>query len=347
MNKKPLGPAERLARKNAFDGSLVMGVKKFHQATGRDRHQQTRWDQLLDPATGLLRRDLAQTRPCPICGGGFDRPLFIKEGFPHGRCDGCGLIFVNPVLRDERVLEHYRSESSWVQVLESATQVELDRLKYTYGLDLAGPYLAGNSLLDVGAGTGLFLKTAQALDFDPLGVELHRENAARLRREGFTVIDRPLEEAGLAPGRFDLVSLWEVLEHIVHPDRLLEEIRRILKPEGVLLILVPNVDALSARVLHEKSGAFGGHSHVNCFNGPTLARLLSRTGFEVLEMETIITELGAINNHLGFEDPYLGEAPAVMDFITPELIHDRLLGGKLLALAKKNPPANLEKENIK
>ena len=335
MNKKILNPEERLARKNAFDGSLVMGVKKFHQATGRDRHQQTDWNDLIDPATGLLRSDLAQDRPCPICGGGFDRPIFVKQGFPHGRCRDCGLIFVTPVLKDERVLKHYQSESSWVRVLQSGPQIELDRLKYAYGLDLAGPHLSGESVLDVGAGTGLFLKTARDMGLDPVGLELHLENAAALRDEGFTVIDRPLEEADLESGTFDLISLWEVLEHIIHPARLLNEIHRALKPGGVLLILVPNADALSARILHEKSGAFGGHSHVNFFNSQTLSRLLAQTGFSVLEVETIITELGAINNHLGFEDPYLGDSPMILDFLTPELIHERLLGGKLLMLAKK------------
>ena len=284
----------------------------------------------------MLKAELSRDRDCPICGGRWAEPLFIKAGFPHGRCPECGLIYVNPVLGDQAALEHYRDETSWVRVLESGPQVEFDRLKYEYGLDAAEPYLEGSSLLDVGTGTGLFLKVAQGRGYAVSGLELNAGGLDRLRAEGFTVIDRPLEEAGLEANSFDLITLWEVLEHIVEPMGLAAEVARILKQRGVLLILVPNADSLASRILHEKSGAFGGHSHVNFFNRKTLTRLLEDAGFEILEAETLITELGTINNYLSFEDPYLGRADAVLDFLTPEFIHGHMLGSKLLVLARPN-----------
>ena len=331
---RPLTKQERLARKNAFDGSLVMGVRKFNQATGRQRHRDEALSELVDQNTGLLKADLARDRSCPICGGRFGEPLFVKGGFPHGRCPDCKLIYVNPVLKDEAVLAHYQGESSWVEVLESGPQVEMDRLKYAYGLEAARPYFEGADVLDVGAGTGWFVRTAREMGFNPTALELHKKNAARLKGEGFPVIEVPLEESGLDSDSFDLVTLWEVLEHIVDPGPLLSEIKRVLRPAGLLLILVPNADSLVTRLLHEKSGTFGGHSHVNFFNAATLERLLAKAGFEVLETETLITELGTINNYLNFEDPYLGRAEAGLDFLSPQLIHDHLLGSKLMVLAR-------------
>ena len=342
---RPLRPEERLRRKNAFDAGLVMGVEKFTRQTGRDRHRQNRWDELVDPETGLVRAELIRARPCPVCsrnGGDPGEALFVKQGFRHLRCPDCGLIYVNPVLKDEAVLEHYQEESSWVQVLASEPQVELDRMKYEYGLDVAAPHLAGPDLLDVGAGTGLFVETAAGRGFRPAALELHRQNAANLRERGFEVIDRPLEQAGLDEDRFDLVTLWEVLEHIVDPGSLLNEISRVLRPGGILLILVPNADSLASRLLHEKSGAFGGHSHVNFFNVNTLTRLLGQTGFEAIDRETIISELGTINNYLNFEDPYLGRASATLDLLTPRAIHQRLLGSKLLMLVQNTKGRNTE-----
>jgi 2-polyprenyl-3-methyl-5-hydroxy-6-metoxy-1,4-benzoquinol methylase len=329
-------PEERLNRKNAFDASLVMGVEHFNRSTGRDRHRASLLKDLVDPQTGLIKKDLVRHRTCPICRDNNSNPLFVKDGFEHGRCPQCGLIYVNPVLRDDLVLEHYQDEASWVEVLESGPQVEMDRLKYAYGLDIARPYLHGTKVLDLGAGTGLFVRLASANGFETTALELHKENARRLSADGFRVVTQPLDQANLPEDHFDLVTLWEVLEHIVDPNILLNEIHRILKPKGVLLILVPNVEALVTRILHEKSGTFGGHSHVSFFNRRTLGRLLSETGFTMVEQETLITELGTINNYLSFEEPYLGRAPTVLDVLTPELIHEKLIGSKLLMLVTKN-----------
>ena len=332
--RRPMTASERLARKNAFDGSLVMGVSRFNRSTGRDRHRSSAQSSLVDPDTGLLKKSLARYRSCPLCGHDDGHPLFVKDGFSHGRCPDCGLVYVTPVLTEEAATAYYREEASWTKVLESGPQVELDRLKYEYGLDLAEPYLAGKTLLDIGAGTGLFVRVAHERNYHPVALELHRENVERLRNDGYQVIDRPLEAADIPDQSFDLVTLWEVLEHIVDPKPLLSRVHQLLKTNGLLFILVPNGESLATRLLHEKSGVFGGHSHVNFFNHHTLTRMLRETGFQPVETETIITELGTINNHLGFQDPYLGQADTQMDFLTPKAIHDRLLGSKLLMIAR-------------
>lgn len=334
MSEPGLSKAERLERKNAFDGSLIMGVSQFNRATGRDRHRQEQPWGLVDRQTGIIKAELARERPCPVCANSSFELLFIKAGFPHGRCQNCGLIYVSPVLTDQAIRDYYQQEVSWVQVLQSGTQIELDRRKYQYGLALAAPYVIGPELLDIGAGTGLFMETAAAEGFNPMGIELNQANLNRLQRLGFHMLDRPLEAALLPDNHFDMVTMWEVLEHIVQPQGLLREVGRVLRPGGLLLILVPNVDSLVTRLLHEKSGTFGGHSHINHFNLRTISTLLGQTHYVVLEAETIITELGTINNYLDFQDPYLGQAKILLDCLTPELIHDHFLGSKLLVLAK-------------
>ena len=89
---------------------------------------------------------------------------------------------------------------------------------------------------------------------------------------------------------------------------------------------MPNIDSLATRILHEKNVTFAGDSHVNFFNVDTLTRLLSDTGFMVRDAETVLTELGTINNYLNFEDPYFGEGRTVLDVLTPGYIHEHLLG---------------------
>jgi len=128
--------------------------------------------------------------------------------------------------------------------------------------------------------------------------------------------------------------VWTVLEHVLDPEDLLKDIHQVLVPGGVLLILVPNIDSLANRILHERSTTFSGETHINLFNASTLARLLKKVEFELIECETVLTQLGTINNYLNYEDPQFGEGGPVLDFLTPEYIHEQMLGYLLLTLAR-------------
>ena len=212
--------------------------------------------------------------------------------------------------------------------------MSLDRKKFGYGLDLIEECIPQKGrLLDVGCGPGIFLQVARERNWQVQGVEFNKWCIQRLEEMKIDVIDAPLEQAELPPNSYQCVTLWDVLEHIITPRDFLSVIHRILAPGGVLLILVPNIEGLVSRILHEKSATFSGDSHVNFFNASTLTRLLGRGGFAVKECETLLTELGTINNYLNFEDPYFGEGGPVLDFLTPEYIHDRMLGSRVLALA--------------
>ena len=337
-NKNPSwlsDPAARLERKNAFDGSLAMGTARFNQTTGRLSAKSRPFLWAIDKETGLIRSDLVRPRRCPVCDEPPAGPgLFVKDGFRHVKCPVCGLIYVSLILREDVLEKYWREEAAWSAVLNSAAQLEMDTLKYQYGLDLVSGRLTGRRLLDVGSGPGGFVRVAEAAGWDASALELNMESTKKLQDEGFKVIVRQLELTDLPDHSFDLISLWEVLEHLPDPRAMLGEIKRLLAPEGLLLIMVPNARSLVTRVLHEKSNTFGGHSHLNHFHPESLTWILNGAGFSLVEMETVITELGAVNNHLAFEDPYNGTAPAFWGEMTPELIHRNMWGSRLLALAK-------------
>ena len=326
-------PAARLERKNAFDGSLVHGTARFNQDTGRIGAKSRPFLWAVDKETGLIRSDLVRARRCPVCDEPPGPGLFVKDGFRHVKCPVCDLIYVSLILREDVLEKYWREEAAWSGVLNSPAQLEMDRLKYQYGLDLVAPRLAGRRLLDVGSGPGGFVRVAQADGWDASALELNVESTKRLLDEGYKVIVRQLELTDLPDHSFDLVSLWEVLEHLPDPRVMLGEIHRLMDPSGLLLLMVPNARSLVTRVLHEKSNTFGGHSHLNHFHVDSLTRILDGTGFKIAEMETVITELGTINNYLAFADPYSGGAPPFWDDLTPELIHRQLWGSRLLVLA--------------
>jgi hypothetical protein len=105
------------------------------------------------------------------------------------------------------------------------------------------------------------------------------------------------------------------------PLEIVLEIKKLLKQRGIIYISVPCIDALVNRIMHEKAGVFGGHTHLQFFSIKTLSMFLEKTGFEVLEYETIITEMGTIKNYLSYKDPYFGDNADELDFLTPEVIY--------------------------
>jgi 2-polyprenyl-3-methyl-5-hydroxy-6-metoxy-1,4-benzoquinol methylase len=338
MENKPADwltdPIQRLERKNAFDGSLVMGTANFNRNTGRKDSIRPPFSQYIDPVTNLIRGDYLRPRNCPVCEMPPGPGLFVKDGFRHVRCTNCSLIYVSLILREDLMVKYWREEQAWTRVLQTGPQVDMDMAKYDYGLDLVSAYLGGGKVLDIGTGTGNFLRQASQRGWETMAIELNIESVEAMKNEGFNVIVKPLELSDLNSGSFEMVTMWEVLEHLAEPKNVLAEARRLLADNGILLILVPNSSSLVTCLLHEKSNTFGGHSHLNHFNPNSLKAILGALHFDILEMETVITELGTINNYLAFEDPYLGDAPPFTPALTPEAIHKNMWGSRLLVIAR-------------
>jgi SAM-dependent methyltransferase len=317
------------------------------QETGRDRYFAARDAELaglLDPETGRLAADLAQTIDCPLCGGADHRPLFEKQGFTFVRCADCRLVFVNPQVREDVVLSEYRTAETndlWFDVLTSERQLALDREKFADILDLLEPYRGEARLLDIGCSIGLFLDLARERGWDGVGIEFAPRALAYAREHyGLDVLDVSLEEAGFEPESFDAVGLLSVLEHTNEPARMLGDVARVLRPGGAVYVVVPNVESLACRVLHERARTFDGRNHLVYFSPSTLSDLLDRCGFDVPHVATTVSSAAAIAEHLAYEEPYSGaklaeEVPReILAALEPRLA-DFHLGYKLHALAAK------------
>jgi SAM-dependent methyltransferase len=321
------------------------------QETGRDRYFEARDAELaalLDPETGRLAEGLAQTIDCPLCGGSTHRPLFEKQGFTFVRCADCRLVFVNPQVREDVVHSEYRTAETndlWFDVLTSERQLALDREKFTEILDLLEPYKGEGRLLDVGCSIGLFLDLARGRGWRGTGIEFAPRALAYAREHyGLEVLEVPLEEAGFEPASFDAVGLLSVLEHTNEPGRMLGDVARALRPGGAVYIVVPNVESLACRVLHERARTFDGRNHLVYFSPSTLADLLDRCDFDVPHVATTVSSAAAIAEHLAYEEPYSGaelaeEVPReILAALEPRLA-DLHLGYKLHALAVKRGDA--------
>jgi 2-polyprenyl-3-methyl-5-hydroxy-6-metoxy-1,4-benzoquinol methylase len=246
------------------------------------------------------------------------------------------MVFVSPILREERLHSHYLDEDSWNQVLANPVQSDIDRKKFTYGLDLIEHYgTERGSLLDIGAGMGGFLKVAKSRGWQVQAIEFNSLCVRHLESLGIPTTVRPIDACDLPDQSIDCVTMWDVLEHLAEPRPALEASARALTNGGLLMVAIPNINGLATRLLWERNSTFCGHSHVNFFSPRTLTAILQQSGFELIEIETLLTELGTINNYLDYQDPYLGSASTILPCLTPEFIHRHMVGSRILALARR------------
>lgn len=283
-------------------------MTSLDKETGRDRYfaaKDQELEQLLDPDTGMLSERYSKLVDCPSCESGSHTRLFVKRGYPIVRCDDCGLVFSNPQVDESVVLEEYREGGSndlWVDVLTSPRQLEMDRAKFGEILDELEPHRGDGHLLDVGTSIGLFLRLALDRGWSGTGTEFGRRALEYARDElGLDITDDPIEELD---GEYDVVTVLSVLEHVNRPRDFLRHVSRLLKPGGAAYFIVPNVDSLACRVLHERAATFDGRNHLVYFSPRTLRDLLAREGFAALRTRTRVSSLDPVLEWLAYEEPY-------------------------------------------
>lgn len=223
-------------------------------------------------------------RCCPLCGGLAFKPY--RLGLL--RCESCQLVLspsiwqpqANEQMEDEWFGESYeaRKSSVWVEWFEAWSNREtLARL------DLAPVSQQGKRLLEIGVGSGSFLKVAKIKGFAVMGCDLsvplcrHVEQESGIEMHCGYLSDLPGE------GRFDVVVMNHVLEHVQHPVEFLQDVFRLLVPGGVLHIAVPNIDCWEA---HLPGWTSYEPYHLTYFNRQTLQGALTSASFATVRCLT-------------------------------------------------------------
>lgn len=152
------------------------------------------------------------------------------------------------------------------------------------------PFRPDGKLLDVGCGGGVFMERMRDFGWDVCGLELAADVAQRVeRRTGITVHIGTLPHHNLKPDSFDAVTLWHVLEHVPNPRQILKSAAELLRPKGLLVIELPNIESWSF-------AEFGPHwyglelpRHFQHFSPTTLTAMLPTGAFRNLEIQQIGT----------------------------------------------------------
>jgi len=232
------------------------------------------------------------TRVCPLCGG-RDHIRICQERGNVGvvKCKKCSLIYVNPMVRDPEK-NYWGDEKKYFEearlIFEGKAKSHRDT-NYLEDLKVIEKIKPEGNFLDIGTNAGFFLRHTRGKKWNVAGVDPSPVLSDMARKYfGLNVKTCYLNEAGFENEYFDVVTMTDVFEHVPEPKRLLADIKKVIKKDGILFIKVPNgsynllklnLARLTGRL--GKHDIFDSYEHVTHYSHNTLKRMLEESGFKI------------------------------------------------------------------
>lgn len=219
-----------------------------------------------------------QKTRCIVCNNTESFETYHRaDGYEVVVCQRCSFTFIPSHYRTGVDYTQYKSEEVVSQVRVSNSWVKVQRNAHRFRL--IRQYQKAGSVYDVGAGYGHFLLAGQRLGYETRGIEMNRASARYARSE----LDLDVEEGDFLKvpedKKYDIVTFWDVLEHIDRADLAIAKAAAITRPGGYVFIQVPQIDSFFAKLL---GGSWWemGLDHVNYFSRETITKLLTQYGFQ-------------------------------------------------------------------
>lgn len=233
---------------------------------------------------------------CIVCGSDQYSPFLTckdytvsKENFTIVKCNDCGFKFTNPrpddsVLGDyykaEEYISHTNTRKGLVNKLYHLVRTRTLKKK----LDLVRSYVSRGTILDYGCGTGMFLNVCKNAGWESYGMEPDdeaRKIASEVNLNLFS--DKARINTYITDKKFNVITLWHVLEHVTDMDETLSFFKKRLDKNGVLIIAVPNHVSFDARHYGEHWAAYDVPRHLHHFEKKTIKQLVEKKGFRLRE----------------------------------------------------------------
>jgi protein O-GlcNAc transferase len=231
---------------------------------------------------------------CPLCAASDMPSILTADCSAHPlyhpslprtivwrRCRRCGHVFTEGYFTEEAAAIVFSKSLPHQTVGHDA---ERTRAVSARMVERVARHVMNGDWLDIGFGNGSLLFTAAEWGFRPVGADLRQDNVATLRKLGFEAHADPIERLQDS-GRFSVISMADVLEHMPQPRLGLEAAWRLLRPGGVVLLSMPNMDCIIWRMLDAaKTNPYWGEiEHYHNFGRSRLYDLLREFGFDPVE----------------------------------------------------------------
>lgn len=236
---------------------------------------------------------------CPWCGNSTEnlymkvKDLFLtQEEFELFQCDHCGLLFTMPRPAPDAIGKYYQSEEYYSH--QENTKGFIPRIYEkvkTFNLKnkvkLAIGELPQGRLLDIGCGVGDFLLQVKRRGWEVMGIEPSEDaKIIASNRLGFKPLD-PSQYSSLTDQNFDVITMWHVLEHVDDLKFQTNELLRLLKPGGRLIIALPNYQSFDCQYYKNFWAAWDVPRHLNHFSKDCLCRVFPELGFQLIDVQKL------------------------------------------------------------
>lgn len=232
---------------------------------------------------------LSEKVKCECCGN-EDKSKFSEKFHKNNlivlECQNCTFNFLPWYYRKDISYEGYKNDAVLEQIRKGNDWLKVQR--HLLRFDFIKKYQPSGKLFDLGVGWGHFLLAGKQLGYDIYGIEIsknpyiyaHDDLGLPVDHIDFFAMDKPKES-------FDLITMWDVLEHIDAADSFVEKCSFLTKKGGYIVIQVPQIDSFFAKRQKEKWNMMG-LDHVNYFSKKTITQILAKHNYEVVKIKSSI-----------------------------------------------------------
>ncbi len=233
---------------------------------------------------------------CPICDSTTSN-LFLtcvdhtvsRETFHIVQCQSCGFKYTNPRPGEQNLGAYYQSEeyvshSNTKKGFVNTTYQIVRKYTLLKKLQLLSKYYKTGNVLDIGCGTGEFLNVCKQAKWNTTGIE-PSPGARTMAIKNYTL--NVLEESeikNLPSENFDVITMWHVLEHIPKLNERIEDLKRLIKPNGIIIIAVPNCNSLDADIYKENWAAYDVPRHLYHFTPKDVEQLFNKHDLKLFKI---------------------------------------------------------------
>jgi 2-polyprenyl-3-methyl-5-hydroxy-6-metoxy-1,4-benzoquinol methylase len=238
---------------------------------------------------------------CPLCSSDETEhflnctdTLVSGREFELRRCKSCNFIFTNNY-PDEKEIARYYDSDNYISHSDSARTItdQIYQIVRRFMLRRKREIITRESritkgnILDIGCGTGHFLNEMKGAGWGTTGIEVN-EKARDYAISKFSLdVISPEQISSLPANKFECITLWHVLEHFHDPFAYFTEIKRLLKPGGIIVVALPNSSSFDATYYGNKWAAFDVPRHLWHFDPVTFSRFASKAGFTVTDLRVL------------------------------------------------------------